>query len=179
MEKRATATILSACPKHHPVNTAQCCQYKNDAYCTCIIQDTIDLNAKPYAALGGQNGFSSQANWGACGSQLASLKIDIHSSRASQLVQPFLTSGKWCNSKIVGPLTGVNQNCDEILDQESCNAVQGCTFCNATGFVASKCYGVTEAASLLHILTTEQGEGVFQCAVKPVFFGDMIDASKD
>lgn len=64
--KQATATIRSACPKYHPQNADQCCQY-GGSYCTCIKQETIDVNWKPYAELGNQNGFASSVTIGACG----------------------------------------------------------------------------------------------------------------
>ena len=68
--KHTDATIRSACPKHHPVNTKQCCD-NGGTYCTCVFQDTIDLNKTPYDNLGGKNGYSSSATKGKCGSREA------------------------------------------------------------------------------------------------------------
>ena len=65
----STATILSACPSHHPNNVQQCCNNQNDDYCTCIIRPTLDLNQGPCNGIGGCNQFVS-SNMGACGGEL-------------------------------------------------------------------------------------------------------------
>jgi len=157
----ATATVLSACPSSHDTNTRQCCDYRNDDYCTCIIRNTLDLNWKPYGQLGGTNGWSSSANWGRCGSSLESLKIDIESERASELVKPFLMTGTMCHKGSLNePVADVD--C-EIFGEELCSNTPGCTYCKSKGMVKSMCYHLSEAAPLSHILNSEQGKGYFKC----------------
>lgn len=73
--KQATATVRSACPKYHPVNANQCCQY-GGSYCTCIKQATIDLNYKPYGELGNANGFATSATIGPCGNGNTGIEAD-------------------------------------------------------------------------------------------------------
>ena len=55
--RNATGKIVSACPKYHPQNADQCCQHKNDAYCTCIIRNTVDCSSQVYSQIGGANTF--------------------------------------------------------------------------------------------------------------------------
>ena len=57
--KKSNASIVSACPKYHPQNAQQCCEHKNDAYCTCIIRDTIDCASDVYNNLGGSNTYAT------------------------------------------------------------------------------------------------------------------------
>jgi hypothetical protein len=59
-----------------PTATGDCCNY-GGSYCTCVFQDTLDLNWKPYGELGGQNGYSTGATWGACGNE--NTGIDVYS----------------------------------------------------------------------------------------------------
>jgi hypothetical protein len=165
--KQATATILSACPRNHPQNTGQCCQYQNSDYCTCVVQDTIDLNWQPYAALGNTNGYSSSVTWGGCGSQLQKLGIEIETPRATALVQPFLKSGRWCNELITGTETGVGLQCERITSKAQCASTRGCSWCNAAGdLVATQCYSAIEADVLTHVLVTEKGPGLFNCSAQ-------------
>jgi hypothetical protein len=77
--RQSTGVIRSACPRNHPVNTEQCCKY-GGSYCTCVFQDTIDVNYKVYNELGGQNGYSDRATLGGCG--WADTGIDIRSKEA-------------------------------------------------------------------------------------------------
>ena len=77
--KQSTGTIRSACPRHHPVNTQQCCDH-GGSYCTCVFQDTLDVNWKVYSELGGQNGYSDRATLGGCG--YADTGIDIRTPEA-------------------------------------------------------------------------------------------------
>ena len=161
---QATATIMSACPRHHPINVAQCCLFQNDAYCTCIIQDTLDLEAQPYDQLGGANGFSSGAVWGRCGSQLASLGIDVKSERATKLVQPFLVNGTFCPSLTTPATLRANPLACEGLSVRECETTEGCTACvSSDGRVASQCYTRREADVPMHIMAVEHGAGALKC----------------
>eukprot|EP01084_Bolivina_argentea_P146550 256573_1 len=65
--KQATGKIVSACPKYHPQNADQCCKHKNDAYCTCIIRNTVDCASAVYSGIGGSNTFVN-VHSGACSS---------------------------------------------------------------------------------------------------------------
>ena len=163
--RRTTGKILSACPKNHPVNTQQCCEHPNSKdYCTCIIQDTLDLNAQPYAALGNSNGYASNAVWGACSSQLASLAIPINSSRAAELVKPFLRDGMWCSVREKEYRVTVNAICNG-LDEDTCGSTNGCVYCASNiKFLKSDCLNKQEAEVLTHIINTENGEGKFTCS---------------
>jgi len=167
--KKTTGTILSACPKHHPVNTQQCCDHPTSRdYCTCVIQDTLDLNASPYAALGNSNGYASNAVWGSCYSQLEGLQIYINSTRASALVQPFLKEGQWC------PTQGKDYEEKYLtecygLNQTTCAATAGCTFCNSSKKgVKTDCYNEGEAEVLQHIVKTEDGSDLFVCQASAI-----------
>jgi hypothetical protein len=160
--KKATGTILSACPKHHPENVKNCCSHSSSKdYCTCVVQDTLDLNWQPYQALGNSNGYSSSATWGACSSQLESLQIQINSTRASKLVQPFMKTGQWCNTfdKMVDEYNDVN--CENIGNEEDCNIESQCTFCKSDK-LANKCYDRREAHVLSHIANAEN-DMRFEC----------------
>jgi hypothetical protein len=164
--KQTTGTILSACPKHHPVNTKQCCEHKNSAYCTCIIQPTIDVNAAPYKALGSANGEVSTVA-GSCGSQLESLNISIDTERASQLIQPFLKEGTWTklNASTEEYKTTHETECYGLTEGQ-CGAKTGCTFCNSQSKshpVRTDCYNLGEAEMLEHIIATEDAPGKFTC----------------
>lgn len=162
---QATGTIMSACPKHHPTNVQQCCWWQNDAYCTCIIQDTLDIASQPYDQLGGQNGWSSGATWGACGSELGKLQIEISSNRATTLVQPFLVNGTWCkaNAQPTPVLVATAAMCKEISDPSKCAATVGCTFCKSGApLVNTQCYARREAVVLSHVLSVER-LGTFVC----------------
>jgi hypothetical protein len=163
--KKATATILSACPKHHPENVKNCCSHPSSRdYCTCVIQDTLDLNWKPYQALGNSNGYSSSANWGACGSVLESLQIDINTTRASDLVQPFLKSGEWCKAETAAYQGLVEFGCSG-LDADECSAKPGCSYCTSLDpLLPSQCYETSEAEVLTHIVSTERHVGDFVCS---------------
>ena len=77
--RQSTGVIRSACPRHHPVNTQQCCDH-GGTYCTCVFQDTLDVNWKVYNELGGQNGYSSSVTVGGCGR--TDTGIDIRSAEA-------------------------------------------------------------------------------------------------
>jgi len=165
--KKTTGKILSACPKNHPVNTQQCCEHPTSKdYCTCVIQDTLDLNASPYSALGNSNGYASSAVWGSCSSQLASLEININSTRANELVKPFLKEGLWCpthESKEyeVKFLTECNG-----LEKDQCSSKPGCKYCNSNKKeIKSDCYNENEAEVLTHVLTVENGPRAFVCDV--------------
>lgn len=35
-------------------------------YCTCLVEDNLDINAKPYRELGNKNGYSTAVNLGSC-----------------------------------------------------------------------------------------------------------------
>ena len=162
--KKATGTILSACPKHHPENVKNCCSHSSSKdYCTCVVQDTLDLNWQPYQALGNSNGYSSSATWGACSSQLESLQIQINSTRASELVKPFMKTGQWC--KIFDSLTDeFNEvNCENINSEDECNNEKQCTFCKSDK-LKSKCYNSHEASVLTHISNVED-EIYFECNI--------------
>lgn len=163
--RRTTGKILSACPKNHPVNTQQCCEHPNSKdYCTCVIQDTLDLNAQPYAALGNSNGYASNAVWGACSSQLASLSIPINSTRASELVKPFLRDGVWCAAREKEYRSSANIICNG-LDKETCGLTSGCTYCDSNiHILKSDCLNEEEAEVLNHIIKTEHGENKFTCS---------------
>jgi hypothetical protein len=163
--QQATGTIMSACPKHHPTNVQQCCAYQNDAYCTCIIQDTLDIATQPYDQLGGANGWSSGATWGACGSELGKLNIQISSERATKLVQPFLVNGTWCkaNAQPTPVLVATAATCKAISDPTTCAATAGCTFCKSGApLVSTQCYATREAVVLAHVLA-EEHLGTFVC----------------
>jgi len=171
--RKATATVLSACPAHHPQNTGDCCTYKNDDYCTCIIRQTLDINWKPYGELGGRNGWASGASWGACNGQLARLNISIASERATKLVQPFVIDNthETCTSQMDATWTGYGIGC-ELLDAATCSITAGCTYCSAVAHsgaseapVATQCYSKGEAAVLTHILNTEAEATVFTCSI--------------
>lgn len=156
--KKATGTILSACPKHHPENVNNCCSHSSSRdYCTCVIQDTLDLNWQPYQALGNSNGYSSSATWGACSSQLESLQIPINSSRASLLVQPFMKTGQLCNDYKNGASNNdANKvKCEDLSYEYECNAESHCTYCTSNK-LSNKCYERDEAQVLSHIANTEQ-----------------------
>ena len=78
---KQTVTIVSACPRHHPDNTKACCD-NGGAYCTCIKQDTVDINWTPYKNLGlvnqwGQetNGWATDITIGHCGSRNTGISI--------------------------------------------------------------------------------------------------------
>ena len=162
--KKATGTILSACPKHHPENVKNCCSHSSSKdYCTCVVQDTLDLNWQPYQALGNSNGYSSSATWGACSSQLESLQIQINSTRASELVKPFMKTGQWC--KTFDSLTDeFNEvNCENINSEDECNNEKKCTFCKSDK-LKSKCYNSHEAIVLRHISNVED-EMYFECNI--------------
>jgi len=162
--KKATGTILSACPKHHPENVKNCCSHSSSKdYCTCVVQDTLDLNWQPYQALGNSNGYSSSATWGACSSQLESLQIQINSTRASELVKPFMKTGQWC--KTFDSLTDVfnEVNCENINSEDECNNEKQCAFCKSDK-LKSKCYNSHEASVLTHISNVED-EIYFECNI--------------
>lgn len=163
--RRTTGKILSACPKNHPVNTQQCCDHPNSKdYCTCVIQDTLDLNAQPYAALGNSNGYASNAVWGACSSQLASLAIPINSTRAAELVKPFLRDGLWCKAREQEYRVLSKAQCNG-LDKNECSSVRGCVYCNSNiKFLKSDCLNIEEAEVLTHIIKTEHSEDKFTCS---------------
>lgn len=112
---------------------------------------------------------------GACGSELASLKID--GERAQKLLEPFMAPTDVC--KAVGTNFTVAElaHCGAIDDATSCNADRACTRCaSRSGRVASKCYDVQEAEVLLHVLAVEEGEGAFTCDKAPLF-RDLIRAT--
>jgi hypothetical protein len=154
--KKATSTILSACPKHHPDNVKNCCSHPDSRdYCTCVVQDTLDLNWQPYQQLGNTNGYSTSAVWGACASQLESLQIPINSTRASLLVQPFLKTGDWCKSSEQSAEDVSDVNCGSLTSEEACTSATHCTFC-ASDKLATKCYDRSEADVLSHISNTEK-----------------------
>ena len=160
--KKATGTILSACPKHHPENVKNCCSHSSSKdYCTCVIQDTLDLNWQPYQALGNSNGYSSSATWGACSSQLESLQIQINSTRANKLVQPFMKTGQWCNTfdKFTDKYNQIN--CENIDNEEDCDIEKQCIFCKSDK-LANKCYNRQEANVLSHIANSENNMS-FEC----------------
>jgi hypothetical protein len=165
--RKTTGKILSACPKNHPQNTQQCCDHPTSRdYCTCVIQDTLDLNAQPYAALGNTNGYSTSAVWGACSSQLASLNIAINSTRASELVKPFLRDGTWCSaieSQYQQELTADYNVCSG-LGEAQCGSMPGCVYCNSDAKdLKSECFQQEEADVLTHVVNTEYGAGKFTC----------------
>ena len=165
--KKTNGQILSACPKNHPVNTQQCCDHPTSKdYCTCIIQDTLDLNAQPYSALGNTNGYSQSATWGKCGSTLASLDIHINTTRASELVKPFIVSGKWCSTKNLKELPNENAECNNLA-YDSCIGTKGCSFCKLNiqhkYIPHEKCYENQEALVLKHITQMEIINGTFKC----------------
>ena len=165
--KKTNGQILSACPKNHPVNTQQCCDHPSSKdYCTCIIQDTLDLNAQPYSALGNSNGYSTSATWGACYSTLSSLDIHINSTRANDLVQPFLVSGQWCSTNNIKELESTKVSC-EHLSKDECISLDGCSYCklNITHktIPSEKCYNLQEAKVLQHISNVEIGQDSFTC----------------
>jgi len=90
--KRATGVIRSACPKHHPQNAQACCDH-GGSYCTCIFEDTLDLNWKPYAELGGNNGYSSKAYWGSCSNLNTALRVGSKQTELYlNLIQPKMCS---------------------------------------------------------------------------------------
>jgi len=158
--------VRSACPQHHPVNVQQCCDNQGNAdYCTCLVQYTADLNAAPYAELGGNNGWADGAWWGECGSELAGLQISVDSLRAEELVQPFLRRGSWCaqNATLRAQAALTGEECS-ARDEADCNA--GCVWCKASEVagVRSKCYAEREASVLTHVLGVELGKEHFSCA---------------
>ena len=174
--KKTNGQILSACPKNHPVNTQQCCDHPTSKdYCTCIIQDTLDLNAQPYSALGNTNGYSQSATWGKCGSTLASLNININSTRASNLVVPFLTNGLWCalNESTIKATVPVEQ-CDN-LSYDECGRSNMCSYCkfnldhniilnlDHNIIPREKCYEKQEGKVLEHIVRSEIKDSLFVC----------------
>jgi hypothetical protein len=163
--RRATGTILSACPKHHPENVKNCCSHPSSRdYCTCVIQDTLDLNWQPYQALGNSNGYSSSATWGACSSQLSSLQIEINSTRANRLVQPFLKSGDWCTRSEQTQTISKDYEiveCEKFIDDNECNKHSNCVFCKSNK-LKTKCYEKNEADVLSHISNFEK-EFSFKC----------------
>jgi hypothetical protein len=160
--KRATGTVLSACPKHHPDNVNNCCSHPSSRdYCTCVIQDTLDINWQPYQQLGNTNGYSSGAVWGACGSQLESLNIHINTTRASELVQPFLRSGDWCKQKDMETDEFTEVQCHEIQSVDECNASPTCSYCKSDKLKA-QCYKKDEADVLSHISSVEK-QFTFTC----------------
>lgn len=159
------SVIRSACPQHHPVNVQQCCDNPgNSDYCTCLIQWTADLNWKPYAELGGYNGWADGAWWGECGSELAGLQISVSSLRAETLVQPFLRRGAWCgqNATLHAKAALTSEECS-ARGEADCNA--GCVWCEATDMagVKSKCYAELEASVLTHVFGVELGKEHFSC----------------
>ncbi|TNV76335.1 hypothetical protein FGO68_gene11039 [Halteria grandinella] len=84
--RSTTVRVVSACPKHHPQNTRDCCAY-GGSYCTCIKQDTVDINITPYKNLGlidaygrETNGWATKITVGPCGKQ--NTGIDIFSQEA-------------------------------------------------------------------------------------------------
>jgi len=160
------SVIRSACPQHHPVNVRQCCDSKgNSDYCTCLFQWTADLNWKPYGELGGINGWADGAWWGECGSELAGLQISVESSRAEQLVQPFLRKGSWCaqNATLHAQVAMTGEECG-ARSEADCDG--GCVWCKATGAagVKNKCYSEREASVLTHVFEVELGKDNFSCA---------------
>lgn len=167
--RKATGTILSACPKHHPENVKNCCSHSSSKdYCTCVVQDTLDLNWQPYQALGNSNGYSSSATWGACSSQLETLQIPINSTRANTLVQPFMKTGQWCKKldTVTDELAEVN--CNNFNTEDVCNEQPQCTYC-LSNKLASKCYDTREAQVLLHIANVERSFD-FVCYDYDTFF---------
>jgi hypothetical protein len=166
--KKTTGTILSACPKHHPENVKNCCSHSSSRdYCTCVIQDTLDLNWQPYQALGNTNGYSSSATWGACSSQLESLQIHINTTRAALLVKPFVKSGQWCNKLETNTNTNTNvveTVCENITSETDCNFAQQCVYCSSNK-LANKCYRRSEALVLYHIARVEKEFG-FTCSAE-------------
>jgi hypothetical protein len=169
--KKKTATILSACPKHHPQNVKQCCDHSSSKdWCTCNVQNTLDSIKEVYKALGGKNSYVD-ATWGQCGSALESLNIGINSTRANELVQPFLVTGELCKGveedylkiKANQPEILEMNNCEE-LDAESCERISHCMFCQSRyDPIPTKCYDKQEASVLKHILGVEQGSDSFTC----------------
>jgi len=123
------------------------------------------LNAAPYKDLGNTNGYSSSAVWGACGSYLETLQIHINSTRASNLVQPFLVESQWCPMKEKEYRDMTQMDCTPF-DEKSCGDYPSCTFCKAArrGLPVGSCYNKAEAAVLTHIVSVEDGAGKFVCA---------------
>ena len=167
--------MLSACPRHHPENVANCCNHPTSKdYCTCNVQDTLDVISQVYNNLGGQNAYTNSAVWGSCGSQLEGLGIAINSTRASTLVQPFLKNGELCQgeeavylaSKQGNVITTTPATCSDanVPGGPDCSALSGCTKCvSKHSSVASQCYAKDEAAVLKHIIQEEHGSGLFTC----------------
>ena len=163
--KKATGTILSACPKHHPENVKNCCSHSSSKdYCTCVVQDTLDLNWQPYQALGNSNGYSSSATWGACSSQLESLQIHINSTVAAKLVIPFMKTGELCNEQSTQLVeTTLETICENITSETDCNYASQCTYCRSNK-VQTKCYNMNEAQPLAHIAKSEPDMVDFICS---------------
>jgi hypothetical protein len=164
--KQTTAKIRSACPLHHHQNVDDCC-HKGGQWCTCVLEKNLDLNWKPYKALGDRNGYGS-ASWGACGSSLHGLNISIYTERASQLVQPFLSTGEVCKGDHFAEQAAAvgEPSCATVVDSSTCQHMSGCVWCKASVAAApveSGCYGYNEASVLTHVMTTERGSDTFTC----------------
>ncbi|CDW72395.1 UNKNOWN [Stylonychia lemnae] len=106
--RQSTGVIRSACPRYHPQNAHDCCNY-GGSYCTCVFDDTIDSNWKVYNELGGNNGYSSNAYWGACGSHLGLKVGSVQGSLYFNLVRP-----KMCSAVMSD---GYHQRVNHDMDQ--------------------------------------------------------------
>lgn len=164
--KETTAKIRSACPLHHHQNVDDCCS-KGGQWCTCVLEDNLDLNWKPYKDLGSRNGYGS-ASWGACGSSLHSLNISIYTDRASRLVQPFLSEGEVCKGERPEEQAAAygEPSCSEVTESSTCGHMSGCVWCKASDEAApvqSGCFGYNEAEVLTHIMNTERSSEAFTC----------------
>ena len=172
--RKSSATVLSACPRHHPQNTRDCCA-NGGSWCTCIVQATADLNWKPYGELGNANGWG-WAEWGSCNSELGKLHIRVDTERASDLVEPFVSEN--CEGSYGSNSTIPAQTVDEdyeacyAMSEAECGKSSKCTWCNAsekvlveTPLSAGKCYEAHEAEVITHIMNTEVGQHEFVCSL--------------
>lgn len=168
--KKATATIRSACPLHHHQNVDDCCS-KGGQYCTCVLEENIDLNWKPYGQIGGHNGYG-QAYMGACGSELFKLNISIATERASRLIQPFLKDGAVCKADELARTASpapLDAECSDVVDRDQCGHLPGCAWCEASkgaAPVSPGCFNFGEAEVLKHVMATERGADAFKCGLE-------------
>jgi hypothetical protein len=168
--KQATATIRTACPLHHHQNVDDCCS-KGGQWCTCVLEQNIDLNFQPYKELGNRNGYGTVA-MGACGSSLEALNISVTSERANRLIQPFLKSGEVCRGEALAKSgaqpPAIESQCTFISDRTSCGHAAGCSWCEAVdaGPVKSGCFNFGEAEMLTHIFTAEKAASTFRCGLQ-------------
>lgn len=129
----------------------------------------MDLNYKPYKELGNRNGYAS-ITWGACGSRLEELAINITSDRASDLVAPFLKDGELCKGDAMKQASTPalpGKDCASVSSRGLCEEAEGCAWCQVSDPVSSLqtgCFDFEEAGVLSHVLNTERGPGAFMCA---------------